>query len=42
MAALSFSWELPDDRKRVYKAMARMGLTSPLNCRLLTSSSCWL
>ena len=25
MAALSFSWDLPDDRKLVYKAMARMG-----------------
>lgn len=25
MAALSFSWDLPDDRKRVYEAMARMG-----------------
>lgn len=25
MAALSFSWDRRDDRKRVYKAMARTG-----------------
>ena len=42
MAALSFSWDLPDDRKRVYKAMARMGSGQFAECRLLTSSSCWL